>query len=134
MARFFTIFFNLYLSLAVVLPAPVREECVKLPDLYEHYQLHRQTDPNLSAFAFLEMHYGDTSHHRQRHDHSQIPFKDAHHCLGLHWHFQLIPLAGHSLWLAPAHFSLLPERPAFAHNALAVIDRSFAFFHPPKKV
>ncbi len=132
MARFSTIFLNLYLSLAVMLPASVREECVKLPELWEHYQLHRQTAPDLSLTAFLEMHYGDTSHHRQQHDHSQIPFKDAHHCLGLHWHFQLAPIAINGLWFSKSPVFLLPPRPTFAHNALAVVEQSFAFFHPPK--
>ncbi|MCB0518536.1 MAG: hypothetical protein H6577_10165 [Lewinellaceae bacterium] len=73
---------TLFLFSALV-PVQVQEELAKLPTLLKHFDEHKIQTPDLSLFAFLEMHYGEEfAQHRSAHDHSKLPGKGA--CNHLH--------------------------------------------------
>ena len=133
MKRLLTIGLSLYLSLVSILPAALWEECVKLPQLWEHYQLHCQTNPELALTEFISMHYGEGSpKHQNQHDHSQIPFKATHHCLGVSWHIAFIPIPSVAPLLLHSAGFILSQRPNFHYNSVPLTERTFSFFHPPK--
>ncbi|OIN57907.1 hypothetical protein [Arsenicibacter rosenii] len=133
MKRFLTLFLGLYLSTVSIVPTAVWEECVKLPQLWEHYELHRAAAPDLSLIDFLSLHYGaGSARHQNQHDHSQIPFKASHHCLGLNWHIAFVPVNLLRPSLIDRLVFILAQRPNFHYHSPLLTERTFSFFHPPK--
>lgn len=133
MKRVLTVLLSLYLTLVALMPPAVLDECMKLPQLWEHYQLHRQKHPDLSLTDFLALHYGaDSSRHREQHDHSKIPFKSPAHCVHVIWMGSLMmPLP--TGWLQTARPVLAIMNPANFHYAArnGILPPSLCW-HPPK--
>ncbi len=50
-------------------------EIAKIPNLIEHYLMHRSGD-GLSLIDFLELHYGDEQNQQKDPFHAKLPFKD----------------------------------------------------------
>lgn len=121
----------MYLLFVQLTPVAVWEECAKFPHLWEHFELHRKTDPSLSFTKFLIIHYQDPAHHQQKHDHSQIPFKDSHHSA-----------SGFVFTFIPQQYQTYFESPAVAfkdvtatvfHYSLSFVPNVFlSIWHPPK--
>ena len=71
-----TILIPVHLFSAIALSGP-GEEWIKLPSLLRHFGEHRLETPELSFFAFLEQHYGESfGSHQNAHDHSDLPMKN----------------------------------------------------------
>lgn len=121
-----------YLSLFSLLPMNVWEECAKLPELYQHYQLHRLEEPDHSFADFLAEHYGDKGdHHAQHHDHAKLPVKAAHPGTDAGWTSVYLP--GSPLWtnalcLGP---SVAPKI-GFYYALASPLEPLFSFWQPPK--
>jgi hypothetical protein len=133
MKQVLTLFLGIYLAAASILPAAIWEECVKLPQLWEHYQLHRESAPDLTLIDFISLHYGaESPKHQNQHDHSQIPFKAPHHSLCVSWHLAFIPLPIITPLLLALPTFLLLHRPLVNYDGTTLAERAFSFFHPPK--
>lgn len=53
-------------------------ELAKLPQLFEHFNEHKNTDAGLSFFAFLKMHYADPAHQESdKNHHQKLPLKST---------------------------------------------------------
>lgn len=64
---------------AVLVPAQIKEELGKLPQLAAHFQEHQLTEPSISFSEFLVMHYGSGfARHQSDHSHSDLPGKGNH--------------------------------------------------------
>lgn len=58
-------------------------EMSKLPALYQHYQIHKAQNAEISFVDFLALHYGASfAQHSGDHSHSNLPMKDHHHHTG----------------------------------------------------
>jgi hypothetical protein len=65
--------------LAALVPAQIKEELGKLPQLAAHFQVHQTIEPSISFSEFLVMHYGSGfSRHQTDHSHSDLPGKGNH--------------------------------------------------------
>jgi hypothetical protein len=58
-----------------LLPGFGVDQSAKLVDLMQHYQEHRNTEPDLSFLDFMVMHYGVNSEHQKHpnHSHHNLP-------------------------------------------------------------
>ncbi|QMW01009.1 hypothetical protein [Spirosoma foliorum] len=58
-----------------LLPGFGVDQSARLVDLVEHYQEHRQTEPELGFLDFMVMHYGVNSEHQKHpnHSHQNLP-------------------------------------------------------------
>ncbi|RRB07489.1 hypothetical protein [Larkinella rosea] len=58
-----------------LLPGFGIDQSTKLVDLLQHFQHHRQTEPDLGFFDFIAMHYGANSDHQKHpnHSHHNLP-------------------------------------------------------------
>jgi hypothetical protein len=73
---------SLHILLGSLLPHADYTELSKLPDLYEHYQLHlAKSNGKLSLTDFLAMHYTDSQHSQSEGD-VELPFQHHHTCVG----------------------------------------------------
>lgn len=63
---------------AVLVPAPVKSELGKLDQLVAHYIEHKGETPDLSLFAFFQLHYGEEFvEHQADHNHADLPGKES---------------------------------------------------------
>jgi hypothetical protein len=135
MNRGLTLILSLYLTLMALLPPAVLDECAKLPQLWEHYQFHRQDHPELSLMAFLDLHYGaGSTDHQRKHDHSKIPFKSPAHCIHAVWIGSLLPPLP-VMWLRAVGLlvSTLLNPANFHYAARNGICPPSGCWHPPKQ-
>lgn len=58
-----------------LLPGFGVDQSAKLVDLAQHFSEHRQSNPTLGFFDFMEMHYGANSEHQKHpnHSHHNLP-------------------------------------------------------------
>lgn len=58
-----------------LLPGFGVDQSAKLVELIQHYQQHRETDPDLGFTDFMAMHYGENSEHQKHpnHSHQNLP-------------------------------------------------------------
>jgi hypothetical protein len=78
---------SFHILLGSLLPHADYTELSKLPELYEHYQLHqRQSNGQLGLTDFLVMHYTDREH-QQSEDDVQLPFQHHHSCTAIVFYF-----------------------------------------------
>ncbi|MBN8822207.1 MULTISPECIES: hypothetical protein [unclassified Spirosoma] len=100
----------------------------RLFDLVQHYQQHRQTEPDLGFVDFMVMHYGANSEHQKHPTHS-------HHHLPTTGHgLSVFVLA--SLRLTPATViqESLKAKAAFLSKAdLYSFIVAFALMNPPRQ-
>lgn len=133
MKRSLTLLLNIYLSLVCILPTQVMEECVKIPQLWEHFQLHQQTDPAITFAEFWDLHYGSgRQQHQSKHDHSGIPFKALHHCASCVGHFMSVPVPLMEYKLMPSIIDSLSGLALFLYTSTTLADHSTYFWHPPR--
>lgn len=60
-------------------PGMELHELSKLPALVDHFQNHKQQQPDLSFLAFIELHYQNPDHHEQdSKTHHKLPFSGHH--------------------------------------------------------
>lgn len=60
-------------------PGMELHELSKLPALIDHFQKHKQQQPDLSFLAFVELHYQNPDHHEQdSQTHHKLPFSSHH--------------------------------------------------------
>ena len=72
-----------------IIPACIKDELAKAPELYAHYQEHLVLNPDLHLIQFLHLHYGDEfATHQSEHNHSQLPGKQHNH--QFHYSFETI--------------------------------------------
>ncbi len=96
-----------------LLPTLDADQWSKLPQLWEHYRVHRQTEnQNLGLGDFLVMHYGHSAH-RNAENHSHLPLKE--HCGSLTW------------------MKSIPTAPVLAAPVVQLPNQSFVYlsFTPP---
>jgi hypothetical protein len=69
---------SFFLALLIIASTTEIHQLAKVPLLISHYQNHRQTDPSLSFFGFLKIHYGD-KHPEDNDDQedNELPFKSS---------------------------------------------------------
>lgn len=64
-------------------------EVIKLPDLLEHLEKHRQENPDITLLEFFNLHYGDSQHAiRDVKHHHKLPFSKGHH----HFYFSFVQI------------------------------------------
>ncbi|WP_460963325.1 hypothetical protein [Spirosoma litoris] len=111
-----------------LLPGFGIDQSTRLVDLVQHYQQHRQTEPDLGFLDFMIMHYGANSAHQKHPNHS-------HHNL---------PTTGHSvpvfllayLRLAPTtaiQEVLKAKMPFWRRADLYSFLAVFALINPPRR-
>ncbi|WP_018622819.1 hypothetical protein [Spirosoma luteum] len=132
MLRLLTIGISLYLSLFSLLPVSIWEECAKLPELYQHYQLHRLEEPDHSFLDFLAEHYGDRGdHHAPHHDHAKLPVKAAHSGADAGWAPVYLP--GSPFWTnALCASPVIAPKTGFHYQSAALPEPTLSFWQPPK--
>ena len=55
-------------------------EFIKVPELLQHFENHRQENPSITFYEFLHLHYGDSQHtQRDLKHHQKLPFSKTHH-------------------------------------------------------
>lgn len=115
-----------------LLPAIVWEECAKVPELYHHFQLHHDHEPDHSFFDFLAEHYGsDSNHHTTHHDHAKIPFKAPHTNPDTGWN--LVYLPAFSQWTSEVYFwGLINPHTGFHYAQASLPEPLLRFWQPPK--
>ena len=61
----------------MLVPAAWTAELLKLPQLWQHYQAHKQLDGGLTFYGYLTEHYGGQMSESQRDsgEHERLPFK-----------------------------------------------------------
>jgi hypothetical protein len=61
----------------MLVPAVWTAELLKLPQLWQHYQEHKQLDGELNFYAYLTQHYGEKTPKNQGDSggHERLPFK-----------------------------------------------------------
>ncbi|GAB4025421.1 hypothetical protein [Spirosoma koreense] len=91
-----------------LLPGFGIDQSAKLVDLVQHFQQHRQTEPDLSFLDFMVMHYGANSEHQKHPNHS-------HHNL---------PAVGHA---APAFTAPSVALLAFAALSVLLLAKTACF-------
>jgi hypothetical protein len=64
---------SISLAFLYLLSATDVSEMGKLPELYEHYQVHLEEEGQLSFLGYLEMHYRGEGHD----DNHDLPFQDT---------------------------------------------------------
>lgn len=115
---------SLYLTCATEL-----HELFRLPYLVEHFREHRDQNPSLSLLDFLALHYsGNHPEDKDDSEDQQLPFKSG---IGInHLDIQPATIREHS-----EKFNGLPESSLLTiHPPGMLTQRSFAVFHPPRRV
>ena len=115
------------LATAFLFSATELHQLVKLPGLISHLKEHRESDPGMSIWAFLQLHYtADHPADNDDEDDNQLPFKD-------------LNAIGHLD--APLSLARAEHRncPVFQVVNIPIVHpegipqhRTFAVFHPPK--
>lgn len=61
----------------MLVPVAWTAELLKLPQLWQHYQAHKQLDGELNFYAYLTQHYGEKTSKNQGDsgEHERLPFK-----------------------------------------------------------
>ncbi|MDX5348319.1 MAG: hypothetical protein LPJ89_02285 [Hymenobacteraceae bacterium] len=76
-------FLALVLFVVSLLPHADARELNKLPNLFQHFQLHKQQDSANASFAgFLLDHYLNKNHDRGAAEHQDLPYHQEHHNCG----------------------------------------------------
>jgi hypothetical protein len=64
--------------LSSIASSPIIAEFGRIPALLEHFRQHRQSDPGLTFFGYLHLHYSPIhTNHLSQSDHSKLPLKGA---------------------------------------------------------
>ena len=102
-------------------------QLVKLPGLVSHLKEHRESDPSMSIWAFLQLHYtADHPADNDDDDDNQLPFKDL-NAIG---HLDA-PLSVARAEQRNCPVFLVVNTP-ISHPEGIPQHRAFAVFHPPK--
>lgn len=91
----------------MVLNSAEAHQLMKLPQLFVHYDEHKQEMASLSFFEFISLHYASGNQEDHKEDHQQLPFK-SHEC----HHAQIlildIPLLTETISIASTDSEFLP--------------------------
>ena len=63
----------------MVLNSAEAHQLMKLPQLFIHYDEHKQEMASLSFFEFISLHYTSGNQEDKKEEHKQLPFK-SHEC------------------------------------------------------
>ena len=124
---------GVYLLMATV-PAQVRMELDKLPQLVSHYKVHQSNNPTISFTDFWAIHYGvSASEHAGDHSHSDLPGKGSNHAHSGHCcSFNQI-IAALPDWTAPlSEIPTIREMASFMADDLLPSSYSSGIWQPPK--
>ena len=116
------------LSAVFVFSATELHQLVRLPQLVEHFRAHKQEDPSMTLFGFLQLHY--TANHpmdNDDNDDSQLPFKTT----------EAIGHVDFSLSIGRFNLHTQPEFSAavnqITHPEGDPCHRVYAVFRPPQE-
>ena len=119
--------------LAALVPAQIKEELGKLPQLAAHFQVHQTIEPSISFSEFLVMHYGSGfARHQSEHSHSDLPGKGNHvHSIACACSFLVIPE-----YILPEIAVRIPSEPRnsafFKESAFLPSSHQSGIWQPPR--
>ncbi|GAB4041626.1 hypothetical protein GCM10028774_50320 [Spirosoma jeollabukense] len=110
-----------------LLPGFGVDQSAKLVDLIQHYQEHRQTEPELSFLDFIVMHYGVNSEHHKHPNHSHQNLPSSNHSVPVY-----TPGAIRLAAIFPVQFLVSTKTDYFRKADLYTFLTVFALINPPR--
>ena len=117
-----------FLIVESLLPGMDVHELVKLPDLFQHYQKHREMNSDLDFVTFIKLHYENPKHHEQDHQtHHKLPFHNHHQNCSLHQVLFTIPDFTTALTIEP-----FQQKNKVEYEAPAKLNFYRSIWQPPR--
>jgi hypothetical protein len=116
-------------ALQIISSGNLFSELLKLDDLYQHYQEHKNSEQPLSVSQFIQSHYFDTVHENADPvKHAKLPLRQSGHSFVQVYH---IPVEAFSLGLI-----LVDARADFNPVSKGFLPQcnDYAIFQPPRTV
>ena len=110
-----------------LLPGFGVDQSAKLVDLVQHYQEHRQTEPDLGFLDFMVMHYGANSEHQKHPNHSHQNLPSSSHSVPAY-----TPSAIRLAAIFPEQFLTSTKADYFRKADLYAFLTVFALINPPR--
>ena len=111
-----------------LLPGFGVDQSAKLIDLIQHFQEHRQTEPQLSFLDFMAMHYGENSEHQKHPNHSHHNLPAAGHTVSV-----FAPVPSPFLLLLSLPVLLLAQSACFDYANLYSFLNVSSLIYPPRR-
>jgi len=110
-----------------LLPGFGVDQSAKLVDLVQHYQEHRQTEPELSFLDFMVMHYGVNSEHQKHPNHSHQNLPSSSHSVPVY-----TPGSVRLVAISSVQFLISAKADYFRKADLYAFLGVFALINPPR--
>lgn len=103
-------------------------QLLKIPILIEHYQWHKQLDPNLTFYSFIEHHYNEQTKDADWQTDQKLPFMT-------HNHYSISSFtinAPISIEVKESKPTILSRKVGLHNDAILGLDKINSIWQPPK--